>query len=52
MELGAFIAQGMAGSVVDQAPACLLGPLGLRISEALNIDIDDLGIERGHRTAR
>jgi len=50
MELGAFIAQGMAGSVVDQALACLLGLLGLRISEALNIDIDDLGIERGHRT--
>jgi len=50
MELGAFIAQGMAGSVVDQALACLLGLLGLRISEALNIDIDHLGIERGHRT--
>jgi len=26
MELGAFIAQGMAGSVVDQALACLLVP--------------------------
>jgi site-specific recombinase XerD len=37
MELGAFIAQGTAGSVVDQALACLLGLLGLRISEALNI---------------
>jgi integrase/recombinase XerD len=23
---------------------------GLRISEALGVDIDDLGIERGHRT--
>ena len=50
MELGAFIAQGTAGSVVDQALACLLGLLGLRISEALNIDIEHLGIERGHRT--
>ncbi len=49
-ELGAFIAQGTAGSVVDQALACLLGLLGLRISEALNIDIEHLGIERGHRT--
>ncbi len=50
MELGAFIAQGMAGSVVDHALACLLGLLGLRISKALNIDIDPLGIERGRRT--
>ena len=50
MELGAFIAQGTAGSVVDQALACLLGLLGLRISEALNIDIEHLGIQRGHRT--
>ncbi len=50
MELGAFIAQGAAGSAVDHALACLLGLLGLRISEALNIDIEDLAIERGHRT--
>ena len=50
MELGAFIAQGTAASAVDQALACLLGLLGLRISEALNIDIEHLGIERGHRT--
>ena len=50
MELGAFIAQGSAGSVVDQALACLLGLLGLRISEALHIDIEHLGIQRGpHR---
>ncbi|MDP8938257.1 MAG: site-specific integrase [Actinomycetota bacterium] len=45
MELGAFIAQGTAGSVVDQALACLLGLLGLRISEALNINVEHLGIE-------
>ena len=50
MELGAFIAQGSAGTVVDQALACLLGLLGLRISEALHIDIEHLGIQRGHRT--
>lgn len=48
MELGAFIAQGSADSVVDQA--CLLGLLGPRISEALQIDIKHLGIQRGHRT--
>ena len=50
MELGAFIARGSAGSVVDQTLASLLGPLGLRISEALHIDIEHLGIQRGHRT--
>jgi len=48
MELGAFIAQGSTGSVVDQALACPLGLLGLRISEALHIDIEHLGIQRGH----
>ncbi len=50
MELGAFIAQGAASSPRDHALACLLGLLGLRISEALGIDIEDLAIERGHRT--
>jgi len=36
MRAGGFlIAQGTAGSIVDRALACLLG---LRISEALNID--------------
>jgi integrase/recombinase XerD len=29
---------------------CLLGLLGLRISEALHIDIEHLGTKRGHRT--
>jgi integrase len=50
MELGAFIAQGAAGSAVDHALACLLGLLGLRVSEACGINIEDLAIERGHRT--
>ncbi len=49
-ELGAFIAQGAAGSPVDHALACLLGLLGLRVSEACGINIEDLAIERGHRT--
>jgi hypothetical protein len=34
MELGAFIAQGAAAGPVDHALACLLGLLGLRVSEA------------------
>lgn len=50
MELGAFIAQGAAAGPVDHALACLLGLLGLRVSEALNIDIEHLALERGHRT--
>jgi integrase/recombinase XerD len=50
MELGAFIAQGAAAGVTDHALACLLGLLGLRVSEACNINIEDLGLERGHRT--
>ena len=50
MELGAFIAQGAAAGPRDHAVACLLGLLGLRVSEACNIDIEDLSSERGHRT--
>ena len=50
MELGAFIAQGAAAGATDHALACLLGLLGLRVSEALNIDIEHLALERGHRT--
>jgi integrase/recombinase XerD len=50
MELGAFVACGAAGGPMDHALACLLGLLGLRVSEACSIDIEDLGMERGHRT--
>jgi integrase len=32
------------------ALAVLLGLLGLRVSEACNVDIEDLSTERGHRT--
>jgi integrase len=50
MELGAFIAQGQAAGPVEHALACLLGLLGLRISEACNINIEHLSQQRGHRT--
>lgn len=43
MELGAFIACGEAGSPTDHAVACLLGLLGLRVSEACSIDVEDVG---------
>ena len=51
-ELGAFLVQaGLAGGR-EQALACLLALNGLRVSEALNCEIDDLGLERGHHTLR
>lgn len=50
MELGAFLAQAAAAGPVDHALACLLGLLGLRVSEACAIDIEHLGTGRGHRT--
>ena len=49
MELGAFIAQAGA-TALDHALACLLGLLGMRVSEACGVDIENLGTERGHRT--
>lgn len=52
MELGAFLANAAAGSAVDHALACLLGLLGLRVSEACSINIEHLSTERGHRTVK
>ena len=49
-ELGAFLVQaGLAGGR-DYALAYLLALNGLRVSEALGADIEDLGMERGHHT--
>ena len=49
-ELGGFLVQaGLCGGR-DHALACLLALNGLRISEALGADIDDLDHHRGHRT--
>ena len=49
-ELGAFLVQaGLCGGR-DHALACLLALNGLRISEALGADIDNLDVNRGHRT--
>src|SRR5207237_3986480 len=45
-----FIAQGAASRPTDHALACLLGLLGLRVSEACGVDIEHLSTERGHRT--
>jgi integrase/recombinase XerD len=51
-ELGAFLVQAGLSGVRDHALACLLALNGLRVSEALNTDVDDVGLERGHHTLR
>jgi site-specific recombinase XerD len=51
-ELGAFLVQAGLGSPRDHALASLLALNGLRISEALGADVDDLDFERGHRTLK
>jgi integrase/recombinase XerD len=51
-ELGALLVQAGLGAPRDHALIALLALNGLRISEALNADIDDLGVDRGHRTLR
>ncbi|HEX2273099.1 MAG TPA: tyrosine-type recombinase/integrase, partial [Acidimicrobiales bacterium] len=51
-ELGAFLVQAGLGSPRDHALASLLALNGLRISEALGADIEDLDFERGHRTLK
>ncbi len=49
-ELGALLVQAGLGDLRDGALITLLALNGLRVSEALNADIDDLSDERGHRT--
>jgi len=49
-ELGAFlVTAGLLGGR-EHALACLLGLNGLRCSEAIGANIEDLAIERGHHT--
>ena len=49
-ELGAFLVAAGLSSPRDHALCSLLALNGLRISEALGADIEQLGLERGHRT--
>jgi integrase/recombinase XerD len=49
-ELGSFLVQAGLNGGRDHALACLLALNGLRISEALNANIDNLDVNRGHRT--
>jgi site-specific recombinase XerD len=51
-ELGVFLVQAGLSGARDHALACLLALDGLRVSEAIGTDVDDLGLERGHHTLR
>jgi site-specific recombinase XerD len=49
-EVGALLVAAGLGAAAEHALISLLAINGLRVSEALGADIEDLGIERGHRT--
>lgn len=51
-ELGMLLVEAGLSSPRDHALTCLLALNGLRVSEAINADISDLGLERGHHTLR
>jgi integrase/recombinase XerD len=51
-ELAAFLYSAERVSPMHAALAALLGLNGLRVSEACGANVEDLGIERGHRTLR
>lgn len=48
-ELSAFVVQAGIGTQREHALLSLLAMNGLRVSEALNADLEDLGFERGHQ---
>jgi integrase/recombinase XerD len=49
-EVGALLVAAGLRTAAEHARISLLAINGLRISEALGADIDNLGLERGHRT--
>jgi integrase len=49
-EVGAMLVAAGLASARDHALISLLALNGLRVSEAIGADIEDLGLERGHRT--
>jgi len=51
-ELGLFLVEAGLSNTRDHALSCLLALNGLRVSEALGVDIGDIGLERGHHTLR
>jgi len=51
-EIGALLVAAGLGPAGDHALISLLALNGLRISEALGANVEDLAVERGHRTLR
>ena len=51
-EVGAMLVAAGLGDARDHALLSLLALNGLRVSEATGADIEQLGLERGHRTLR
>lgn len=49
-EIAAVLVAGAASSSRDHTLACLLALNGLRVSETLALDVEDVGLERGHHT--
>jgi len=49
-ELGALLVAAGLGPPTEHALISLLALNGLRVSEATGADIEQLGLERGHRT--
>src|ERR1700749_1963923 len=49
-ELGALLVSAGLGSPAEHALISLLALNGLRVSETTGADIENLGVERGHRT--
>jgi integrase/recombinase XerD len=49
-EVGAMLVAAGLGNARDHALISVLALNGLRVSEAIGADIEDLGLERGHRT--
>jgi integrase/recombinase XerD len=49
-ELGVMLVAAGVGTAAEHALISLLALNGLRVSEATGADIENLGIERGHRT--
>lgn len=41
-----------SGSSRSSALICLMGEMGLRVSEALSLNVESLGMEKGHRVIR
>jgi integrase/recombinase XerD len=51
-EVDALLAAAERDGARSRALMTVLADLGLRVSELINLDVDDVGFERGHRSVR